>query len=216
MLSEIMQHARQQKKNILILSTPRSGTHTLGYEFAHVDKNIKNLGEICMWDNSQYPPGEIEKLYKTEHLTVAQLVQYQSKLYLASEVSTIKRHVMVVCLRRKNKVKQFASLFYFTRVHQGSWLDLDPQKIQSEIGRHTATQYEIDGFLQQQMMDDFFLPDFNLVYDDLIFTQTSIRKNSFPFPIEQIFSNLDYVRQRLEHWTYSPEHLRGVIVREQV
>lgn len=207
MIETILNQARQQKKNILILSTPRSGTNALGYEFVHTGRKIRNLGEICIQEDLRHSLGEIKKLYNTKHLTVAQLVRWEPKLYLSSDLTTIKDHAVIVCLRRKNKIKQFASFFYFNQVHRGLWANTDPTNFHGEIGRYLATKEDIDLFIQHQMMDDFFHPDFNLVYENLVFTQPWLSKNSFPFPLEQIFSNLDYLRQRLENWAYSQYHL---------
>jgi hypothetical protein len=61
----------------------------------------------------------------------------------------------------------------------------------------------------EQLIDDYFLPDYNLCYEDLAFTQTAYQKNEFAFPLETMFSNLDYVKKYLDNWKYSEEHFKN-------
>ena len=46
----ILNRAQQLNKNILIIGTPRSGTHALGSTFRELDITFNNLGEICKND----------------------------------------------------------------------------------------------------------------------------------------------------------------------
>ena len=208
MLDKIIAYAKAKEKNILILGSPRSGTHALGAEFATVDPSIKNIGEICIMGESNTPWNDIEKLFATHSTTVAHLVQLLPKIHLANQIPTIKKHVIIVCLRRKDKIKQFASNYYFRKIFNGPWHNHTGEKFQIQPGHIEATQEDIRQFMQEQMFDDYFLPDFNLCYEDLIFTQRRYNKNSFPFPLEQIFSNLDYVKEHLGTWDYHDEHLK--------
>ena len=58
----------------------------------------------------------------------------------------------------------------------------------------------------EQLIDDYFLPDFNLCYEDLTFTKTKFQKNKFAYPLEEMFSNLDLVEQYLADWNYCQDH----------
>ena len=208
---QIVQQAQQQNKNLLIVVSPRSGTHALGAELASIGQ-AHNLGEICKVMNDPEPWNEIELLYDTPVLTVAQLVQLTSKLQLARRVEEIKKHAIVVNIRRVNKVKQFASWMYFrvmdpTALH--GWHNHTIE--QTRVKQHSieAQEQDISQFTLEQLLDDYFLPDFNLCYEQLTFTQTDYRKNQFPYPIETIFSNLSYVEQCLNNWNYAPGHFKN-------
>ena len=208
MISTILDAARAQQKNILILGSPRSGTHALGREFAWVDSSVDNLGEICVMGRSSEPHQEITRLFKTDDLTVAHVVQMLPKFRLALRVDQIKRHAVVVCLRRKNKIKQFASSYYSKHLHKGKWHNVTEEHFQAKIGQIEASEQDIMQFIQEQIIDDFFLPDFNLCYENIKFQQTKINQNCYPFEIEKIFSNIEYIKSVLNQWTYCEEHLQ--------
>ena len=70
-----------------------------------------------------------------------------------------------------------------------------------------AQEQDLIQFMLEQLVDYYFLPDFNLCYEDLTFTQKRYQKNEFAFPIETMFSNLEYVEQYLKNWQYSTGHL---------
>lgn len=211
MLNQIVDCAVANKKNILIIGTPRSGTHALGAELSAISK-ARNLGEICMVGRSNEPWHEINKLYNTQRLTVAQIVQLIAKMHLARDVATIKHHNVIVNIRRRDKVKQFASWIYFrvrdpTGLH--GWHNHSADKTNVEQYSFEAQESDITQFMLEQLIDDYFLPDFNLCYEDIVFTQKKYKKNEFAFPIETMFSNLDYVRQCLAEWQYAPEHFKN-------
>jgi hypothetical protein len=207
MIEAVIAQAKQQEKNILILSSARSGTHALGAEFKFRDPQIQNLGEICVMGRASPPHSEITKLFNTHSLSVAHIVQMIPKFFLSAQVDRIKQHTIIICLRRKNKVKQFASNYYFKHIHQGPWHNLAQTGFQGRPAQVVASEQDVLQFLQEQMIDDFFLPDFNFCYEDIHYNQTKIVPNEFPFPIEQIFSNLDYVQSNLGDWTYHHKHL---------
>jgi len=204
----ITDYAGQENKNILIIGSPRSGTHALSTELSNF-RHGKNLGEICMvgyctnfWD-------DIDKLSSSARLTTAQIVQMSPKLTLAENVDKIKQNNIIVNIRRRDKVAQFASWIYF-RVSDPTglygWHNHTVNKTKIKPDTITATEHDITQFKLEQMLDDYFLPTFNLCYEDLTFTQTTYKKNEFAFPLQQIFKNLDYVKQQLESWQYSSEH----------
>jgi hypothetical protein len=208
MYNTILKDSQIQNKNILIIGSPRSGTHALGSELAKLS-NAKYLGEICKASDDPDPWNEIKLLYNTTGLTIGQIVQMTSKLYLAHDVGTIKHHTIIVNIRRRDKVKQFASWAYFQLRDPTAFRGWHNHKVGStNVQPHSveATDHYITQFILEQLLDDYFLPDYNLCYEDLLFTQTNYQKNEFAFPIEQMFSNLDYVKERLANWQYAPEH----------
>ena len=205
MFEKIIQSAKEQKKNILIIGSPRSGTHALGAELANISQACC-IGEIYKTPDNPQP---WKLLYNTDCLTIGQLVQLTSKIYLSRNINTIKNSNVIVNIRRKNKVKQFASWMYF-RV-------LDPTEFRSwhnhtsdktTVAEHSieASEHDLIQFMLEQLVDDYFLPDFNLCYENISFTQTQYQKNNFAYPIENMFSNLDYVKNYIENWQYSPGH----------
>lgn len=209
MYQTIINRAAQENKNILIIGSPRSGTHALGAELC-VQGNGKNLMEICMVGYCANPWDDIDKLSCSPKLTTAQVVQMTPKLTLAENVNRIKQHNIIVNIRRRNKVDQFASWIYFrlndpTALH--GWHNHTADKMRSSPASIQASDYDITQFKLEQMLDDYFRPDFNLCYEDLTFSaQTAFTKNQFPFPLPEMFSNLDYVKEQLSAWQYSSEH----------
>lgn len=206
--NKIIQQAQQQQKNILVIGSARSGTHALGAELAMLS-GATLLGEICAVSNNPEPWMEINQLYDTNGLTIAQLVQLIPKIQLAKDISKIKEHCVTVNIRRKNKVAQFASYMYFrvldpTGLH--SWHNHTTNKTRIQPGSVEATEDQITQFMLEQIVDDYFLPDFSLCYEQLTFTQNKFRKNQFAFPLETMFSNLDEVKNQLGSWNYVPEH----------
>lgn len=208
-LDKIIYQAQRQQKNILIIGSARSGTHALGTEMALIS-GATCLGEICAVSDNPQPWQEINQLYNTNGLTIAQVVQLTPKIQLAKDVAKIKQHCVIVNLRRQNKVAQFASYMYFrvldpTGLH--GWHNHRADQTRVHAGSIHATQDQINQFILEQLVDDYFVPDFNLCYEQLVFEQKKFFKNQFAFPLETMFSNLDEVKSQLESWKYSAEHL---------
>lgn len=208
MIEKIITKARDQNKNILIIGSPRSGTHALGAEISK-STNGKLLGEICTTSAPGAYWKEINQLYETPILTIGQLVQLSPKIKLAGEVATIKKHTVVVNIRRRDKVKQFASWIYFRVMdptYRQPWHNHLATQTRHQQGSIQVSEQQLEQFILEQMVDDFFLPDFQLCYEDLVFTQTKFFKNQFAFPVELIFSNLDFVKEYLANWQYAQGH----------
>lgn len=205
---DIVQRAIDNKKNILIIGSPRSGTHALGAEIAKLG-HAKYFGEICKTSDNPEPWHEIDCLYNTNNLSVGQVVQLTPKIHLAKNVDKIKDHVLIVNVRRKNKIKQFASWVYFRLFDPTEfrgWHNHDSNKTNVKQHSVEAKEQDLVQFMLEQLVDDYFLPDYNLCYENLTFTQQSYRKNEFLFPLETMFSNLDYVEKYLKGWQYSVDH----------
>jgi hypothetical protein len=208
MYQTIIDCAARENKNILIIGSPRSGTHALGSELC-LRGNGRNLMEICKVGYCTNPWEDIDTLSSSARLTTAQVVQMTPKLILAENVDRIKQHNIIVNIRRRNKVTQFASWMYFrvndpTGLH--GWHNHTSDKMRMTPACIEALDSDITQFKLEQLLDDYFLPDFNLYYEDLTFTQTKFKKNEFPFQLPKIFSNLDYVKEQLDHWQYSSGH----------
>jgi hypothetical protein len=205
----IIDCAKQQQKNILILGSPRSGTHALSAELCAIG-GANNLAEICKTGYCDNPWNDINKLSHSNTFTIAQIVQLTPKILLAENVGKIKQHNIIVNIKRLDKIKQFASWIYFrvmdpTGLH--GWHNHTAIKTKIKKEQITANKQDIDQFKLEQLIDDYFLPDFVLCYENLTFnTQKNIFKNQFAFPLPEIFSNLNYVEEQLGPWQYSQEH----------
>lgn len=211
MFNQIIQLAKNQNKNILIMGSPRSGTHALGNELAELSQS-KYLTEICKVSDDPEPWKEIELLYNTDQLTIGQVVQLTPKIQLAKEVATIKDHAVIVNIRRRDKIKQFASWMYFKKldtIKSRGWHNHTAEETQVSQHSIQASHDDILQFMLEQLIDDYFLPDFNLCYEELTFTKTKYQKNKFAYPLEEMFSNLEYVKQYLNEWYYCPDHFKN-------
>ena len=132
---------------------------------------------------------------------MAHVVQSYSKIFSISKASKLKESTIIVELRRRNKIKQFASWQYFKHIgaiynfqHNGQ--DYLPP------GSLTATQQDIEEFIINQIIDQAFNPDYIYYYEDLDLKNSKITKNQYVYPIENIFSNLEFVKNWLENWEY--------------
>lgn len=202
-LVPILEAAHQQNKNVLIIGTPRSGTHALGSLLNAVDKRFTNLGEICLNDGSD-PLIDIQRMYQHTRPVVAHIVQLSAKIALSVNLTILKQHTIIINLKRRNKVYQFASWMYFHSIGgiNGKWHNHTESDTSVQPGSITVTKEDVDLFVTEQLTDDFFSPDYVLYYEDLNFEQSSYKKNRYQFSIEKIFNNLDYVQQRLTNWKY--------------
>ena len=54
----------------------------------------------------------------------------------------------------------------------------------------------------EQLIDDQFQADTTLYYEDIDFTKSTIKKNSYAFLPELMIENLDEVKFYLSDWTY--------------
>lgn len=205
---QIVELANNQNKNILVLGSARSGTHAVGSELA--DRSAaRYLGELCAVDSRSAPWQDIETLYDVSERKVAQVVRFLPKLHLASQVNKIKQHTVIVNVCRKNKIKQFASWMYFKNLDytkDQQWHNHKASHTKIQPGTILVQEQDIEQFLVEQLLDFYFSPDFNLCYEQLTFTQKRFKKNEFAYPLEDIFSNLDYVKQTLSNWEYCVDY----------
>jgi len=204
-IGKATQDSINQNKSILILGSPRSGTHALGSVIHKQLANYEYFGEICAITNTLAPWNEIGKLY-TPTLSIAHLVAMTSKLRVASDVDRIHDHCIVIQLRRENKIAQFASYMYFHLtggVNGPAWHNHKITDTKIQPGSIVASDEQIDQFLLEQIIDDFFLPDYTVHYEQLNFDKSTVNKNQFSYDLPLMFKNLDHVTDRLGHWKYS-------------
>jgi hypothetical protein len=201
MIYQITNQALQTRKNILILGSPRSGTHALASLIYHQAPSFQYLGEICKSTDHRYPWHEIDRMMTTSPLRIAHIVQTFSKTFLISKVNQIHENNICVSLRRRDKVKQFASWMFFK--HIGFIYNFDHKTIDYVApGSIKVTVDDIQNFVIDQIIDNHFHCDFTLYYEDIDFQQSSFKKNQYAYPIEQVLENFDMVKEYLQDWTY--------------
>jgi hypothetical protein len=191
-----------QDKNILILGAPRSGTHALGSLLHQQDPQLTYLKEIGMVQHSDTPWKDFDLFCNTTPRKLAHIVQLYSKIFAVGNISEIKKHTIIISLRRRDKVKQFASWMFFKHIgeiykfqHAGQHY-IPPGSI-------TATLNDIESFIINQTIDNAFNPDHTVYYEDLILDKSQVKKNQYMYPIEQIFSNFNLVNEHLGNWKYN-------------
>ncbi len=188
--------------NILILGAPRSGTHALASVIQQHDPSLDYLGEIAMQQTTDQPWKDFELFYSNAPRKLAHVVQTCSKIFAVSTVEQLKQHTTIVEIRRRDKVKQFASWMFFKQIgaiynfqHNGQ--DYLPP------GSLTITLEDIELFIIDQIIDTAFDADYTLYYEDLDLGSSQIKKNHYVYPIEQIITNLDLVNEHLGNWKYN-------------
>ena len=197
----ISDQSQKNNKNILIIGAPRSGTHALASILSQQDSQLHYLKEIAMSQTSDQSWQDFKLLYNNNPRKIAHVVQAYGKIFALPMISSIKEHTLIVEIRRRDKVKQFASWMYFK--HIGAIYNFQHSG-QDYIapGSITVTLDDIERFIIDQIIDLSFNSDYTLYYEDLILTQSQIKKNQYAYPIEQIFSNLDLVNTHLGNWKY--------------
>lgn len=191
-----------EKKNILILGSARSGTHALASVISQKDSGLKYYGEVGMHQTRPDPWKDFDLFCNIKPRKLAHVVQYYSKIFSISKTQEIKKSTLIVNLRRKDKVKQFASWQYFKHIGGIYQFQHDGQDY-IPPGSLTATQQDIEEFIMNQIIDYAFSPDYVYYYEDLTFDTSTVKKNHYVYPIEQVFSNLDFVKTWLENWDYN-------------
>ena len=210
MLDKIINTALSNNKHILILGSARSGTHALGAALECYG-SFNNLAEVCNVDGRPHPWHDILRFYKHDQRFIGHIVGFTSKIKLSSEVAQIKKHCVVVNIKRNNKVEQFASWMYFHKTQAPFELWHNHKKdTDMLLGPNSieVTPHDIDQFIVEQIVDDFFLPDFVVDYENTNLDNNKFKKNQFGFDLKQLFSNLDFVEHELGNWHYSQEHYK--------
>ena len=191
-----------KNKNILILGSPRSGTHALASVISQRDQSLLYLSEVGMHQTNPAPWQDFDLFKTADTRKLAHVVQTYAKIFSISKCRAIKKSTIVVGLRRRDKVKQFASWRYFKHIGAIYNFQHDGQDYLPP-GSLTATRQDIEEFIIDQIIDDAFCPDYVYYYEDLGLEQSKIKKNQYVYPIEQIFSNLEFVQDWLSDWKYN-------------
>jgi hypothetical protein len=208
MLDTIVHTALESNKHILIMGSARSGTHALGTAVAKRLPSFVYLHEVCGVDHRPSPWDDILNFYSHAKPLIGHIVGFTSKIKLTPCVEKIKEHCVVVNIKRNDKVRQFASWMYFhkTQAPFELWHNHLPSDMLLTPGSIEATEQDIEQFIIEQIVDDFFLPDFVVDYENTDLSNERYTKNQYAFALEHIFSNLDFVKQQLGDWHYSKGH----------
>lgn len=201
-MKEVIDHPKFKSFNTLIIGAPRSGTHALASSIYKKDLSLQYRAEIARFEKSDTPWKDLDDFCKPA-LTrkLAHIVQPFSKIFLAPRATELKKYNLLVELRRRNKIDQFASWAYFKHIGSIYRFDHSGQDYCAP-GALTVTLGDIEQFLIAQMLDSFFSPDITLYYEDIDFSDSRIKKNVYSYPIRNIISNLDLVEHYLGNWTY--------------
>ena len=201
-LDTIIKHSKSENKNILIVGAPRSGTHALASSIKYQDTTLQYLGEIGIIQHTEQPWQDLNQFYNNTPRKLAHVVQSCTKIFGLLKLSQVKQHTLIVEIRRRDKVKQFASWMFFKKIGAIYNFQHDGQDYMPP-GAITATLNDIELFMIDQIIDYSFNPDYILYYEELLFDQSQIKKNYYVYPIEQVFSNLNLVKEYLENWKYN-------------
>ena len=161
--------------NVLIIGAPRSGTHALASVIHQQNPQMQYLGEIGMHQASTTPWKDFKTFHNNQPQKLAHAVQAYGKIFALSEVTQIKKHTTIVEIRRRNKVKQFASWMFFK--HIGAIYNFQHNgQDYIEPGSLTVSLKDIENFIIDQIIDTAFNPDYTVYYEDLDLTQSKIKK----------------------------------------
>lgn len=201
MIQQIVDDAKLHGKHILILGAPRSGTHALGSVFKKLDPELIYLEEIATVQESFEPWEDLDNFCKPTTRKLAHVVQSYGKIFAVKKINELKSHSIIVSLRRRNKIKQFASWMYFK--HIGAIYNFDHYTMDYVPPKSiTVTMQDIELFIVDQIIDCGFIPDYTLYYEDLDLSSSNHKKNQYAYPIEDIFTNMDFIKQHLGDWKY--------------
>jgi len=202
MLDTIIEQSKVENKNVLIVGAPRSGTHALAASIKYFDSALTYLGEIAMIQHTEQPWQDLNQFYTSNPRKLAHVVQSYGKIFALPAVPQIKKNTIIIEIRRRNKVKQFASWMFFKKIGAIYNFQHDGQDYLPP-GSITVELTDIESFIIDQIIDRSFSPDYILYYEELKFTHSTIKKNHYAYPIEQVFSNLNLVEKYLGNWKYN-------------
>lgn len=197
-IQKVCDEANESNKNILIIGSARSGTHALGSEIINTDPSIIHVGEICQ----TVPDKEIIDFCNSKQKSCAHITSLTAKLKISSNVKIIKDHSIIINIKRRDKVKQFASWIYAIKLSRSKWHNIQSTQFCGSERCITASQEDIDQFMLEQMLDSFFHPDHTVMYEDMNFLLSGYKKNSYPIDLIDIFDNKDFVIDSLKNWKY--------------
>lgn len=198
----------KNKKGVIVIGSARSGSHYTTNALFNLSK-IKNkifLGELySSWD----PYAILSDLNKIKE-------QFADKFVFASIVSFLPKNLLrnhitefgdyyLINLRRKDKVSQFVSFYVMKKIWDLGKVNHSPDwKLIKKDFPFTVTEEDIDQFIIEQNCDYTWPVNRVLYYEDIDKLQilTKFKKNSYPFEINEIFSNPEIIVNRLSTFKY--------------
>jgi len=189
-------------KNLLILGSPRSGTHPLASVLKQ-QWRFRYIGETGMAQESATPWRDFDIFCEPHAVPVlAHAVQSRAKLGAIVMVPEIKRHTYILALRRRDKVSQFASWIYFRNI--GAIYNFDHRgRDYVAPASFEVTYDDIEQFVIDQIIDDQFNADAVVYYEDLDLGTSIITRNQYCFDPKLMIRNIELVQQHLAQWKYS-------------
>lgn len=194
--------ALKNKKGIIVIGMPRSGTHHLSGSIYSELKNVNKiyLGEIYQNFDTSNILENLDALKTCPDFFVCSFVQYVPKHLLLQHLEQLSEFYLIN-LRRRNKIEHYRSwcmarlTWKYSRSHFVTW-----DKIVDDLP-FQVTNDDIDNFIVEQSADYLIPCDLTVYYEDLK-VQSRFIKNTYNLPNEQIFSNYSLVIERLKDFKY--------------
>lgn len=192
----------KQKKGILIIGTPRCGSHHVSAGIFRVlpFNNKEYIGEIYSEFNSENIEKNIKELQNREKFIVGSLVQWTPKNLLTQHLTEF-NDFYLINLRRLDKVAQYRSwcmarlTWKYTNSHSIDW-----SKIENDLP-YAVTNDDLDQFIIEQNADYLWSYDQILYYEQLNLNSI-FQKTEYVFSNEKIFSDYSLVLKRLKNFKY--------------
>lgn len=192
----------RQKKGILIIGTPRCGSHHVSNGIFRMLSfgNKEYVGELYL----NYDPENIEKnikeLQNNKKFVVGSLVRWIPKNLLVQHLDEF-NDFYLINLRRLDKVAQYRSwcaarlTWKYSFSHSIEW-----SKIENDLP-YPVTNQDLDQFIIEQNTDYLWDCDQILYYDQLDL-KSFYQKTDYALPNEKIFSDYNLVLKRLKNFKY--------------
>jgi hypothetical protein len=192
------------KKGILIISTPRSGSHMLAsmvYNILEIENKV-NLGEIYCHD--------VDKLDILQHLKnielshagefiIASIVQYYAINLLIPNQKYFKDYYLID-LRRRDKIAQYASWCIFQKTGNFS---PNPESYKHLLPLPVDIEH-VERFIASQNFC-YAIPAHKILYYEEVVNlnlPSSFTKNHYPIDIKDIFSDYEVIYKLLGNYQY--------------
>jgi hypothetical protein len=196
------------KKGVIVLGTPRSGSHMLCDMLYNISlaKNKKLLGEIYTVRDVSVKQTlvDLEHKHKDEFIFCS-LVQQWAKNLLAMDPAVFDDYI-VINLRRKNKVDQYISWCVFRAQTQAGISKHSPKwNDYKDLLPWKSDLTDIERFIGEQHLDHAFKSDYVLYYEDIVQLdlKTKFIKNMYPVPYKEIVTDINLVELMLTQFTYN-------------
>jgi hypothetical protein len=192
------------KKGVIVIGSPRSGSHMTCDILYNMSKNKSKtyLGEIFI-DQEKYNE-TLSNILDNNKFIFCSIVQFWAKTILAVDPYILK-DFNLINIRRRDKISQYISWCVFrTQLHSSKVRHSPEWKDIETLLPWKSTCEDIDRFLTEQHLDFAF--NFNAVvyYEDLINYNLTTRftKNIYPISKEDIVTNFPLVESKLKNYNY--------------